>query len=70
MSQAPSQDPGAPLLYYRMYLIGDDGGIVKALELHCAGDDDAISAATELAAGAAAELWQRGRLVTQIRPRG
>lgn len=59
--------PDAPLHIYRLYLIGGDGGIVRTLELHCAGDGDAIRAATEIAGGTAAELWQRGRLVTHIR---
>lgn len=62
-----ARGPDAPLHYYRLYLISDDGSIVRTLELHCSDDGDAIRAATELAGGTAAELWQRGRLVTHIR---
>jgi hypothetical protein len=52
---------------YRLYLIGADGKVVKAVELNCEDDKAAKASARELLLdGCEAELWQRVRPVAKF----
>ena len=48
---------------YRLYFLGDDGHIVRAVELDCGHDDQAIVQAKRHADGRPLELWERARKV-------
>ena len=48
---------------YRLYLLGDDGHIVRAVELDCEHDGQAIDQAERHADGRPMELWERARQV-------
>jgi hypothetical protein len=48
---------------YRLYFLGDDGHIVRALELDCRHDSQAISQAEHHADGRAMELWEGARQI-------
>lgn len=48
---------------YRLYFLGIDDRISKAVELDCPDDQAAVAAVAEHADGRAMELWQLGRKV-------
>jgi hypothetical protein len=48
---------------YRLYFLSDAGHILRAIDMMCADDGEAIERSQELRGGAAAELWQLGRSV-------
>jgi hypothetical protein len=48
---------------YRVYVIGDDGHILMALDLLCADDFAAKEQALQLADGHEIELWQIDRRI-------
>ena len=51
------------MAYYRAYLMGQDGHIVKAIQLDCADDAAAMESAKQLVDGHDVELWQLGRKI-------
>ncbi|WP_262265753.1 hypothetical protein [Microvirga yunnanensis] len=50
----------------RAYVLGPDGGILRAHDLTCQSDEEAIRNAKEHASGNAVELWNRGRKIALI----
>lgn len=48
---------------YRLYFLSDAGHILRAIDMLCADDDDAMERSQEIRRGAAAEPWQLGRSV-------
>jgi hypothetical protein len=50
---------------YRVYVIGDDGHFVKAIELDCPDDSAAIEAAKQFIDGSDLELRQRDRKISE-----
>ena len=52
--------------YYRVYIVGQDGHFVDAINLDCADDGAAIESARQLVDGHDIELWQEGRMVTKL----
>lgn len=60
---------------YRVYIIGEDGRFVRAIELDCQDDDAAIESAKQLIEGQDMqdmkdqdmELWQRDRRIAKFR---
>jgi hypothetical protein len=67
MSTRQQKDPPA----YRCYLLDERGGIIRARELICENDDQAVQAALAWFAlqenqnGARFEIWDRARLVAR-----
>jgi hypothetical protein len=53
---------------YRLYFLDRDGHIQRALELECAGDEQAIRFARERLDSQGLELWQRDRVVAKLAP--
>jgi hypothetical protein len=48
---------------YRVYVIGNDGHFVRAIQLDCPDDDAAIESAKQFIDGFDLELWQRDRCI-------
>ena len=46
-----------------MYIIGENGHFIKAIDLGCADDSAAIESAKQLIDGHDVELWQQNRKV-------
>jgi hypothetical protein len=65
----------AQMTDYRVYIIGEDGRFVRAIELDCQDDDAAIESAKQLIEGQDMqdmkdqdmELWQRDRRIAKFR---
>lgn len=55
--------PEDPVLTYRLYFLGREGRITRAVELECSSDEDAMRAVEEHVDGRAMELWQQARKV-------
>jgi len=53
---------------YRLYYLDRDGHIQRAVELECAGDEQAIRFAREHLDQQGLELWQRDRVVAKFSP--
>jgi hypothetical protein len=53
---------------YRVYFLNFDGRIVRALELACDTDEEAVEQARILADGQPVELWDRARLMGRFEP--
>jgi hypothetical protein len=51
---------------YRVYVIGDDGKFVRAIQLDCQNDGAAIETAKQLIDGHDIELWQRDRRIARF----
>jgi hypothetical protein len=51
------------MLSYRLYFLGPEGHIVRAVEFECASDEDALNAVEQHADGRSMELWQQARKV-------
>ena len=51
---------------YRVYIIGADGHVVRAIQLNCRDDNAAIESAKQLINGHDIELWQRDRRVARF----
>jgi hypothetical protein len=51
---------------YRVYIIGRDGHIQKAVLLDCSNDKAAIESAKQFINGHEVELWQRDRLIARF----
>jgi hypothetical protein len=51
---------------YRVYVIGDDGHIVSAIQLDCPDDNAAIESAIQFVNGRDIELWQHDRLIAKF----
>jgi len=51
------------LQHYRAYIMGWDGHVLSAVDLHCASDDAARDRAKQLVDGHDVELWQQGRKI-------
>ncbi len=54
-------------MYYRAYILNEEGRISGFRELLCADDDEAKRQAVQLLDGHDIELWQEGRLVSTLR---
>jgi len=50
--------------YYRAYIMGRDGHILRPVDLHCENDDAAKEKARQLVDGHDVELWQRDRKIS------
>jgi hypothetical protein len=48
---------------YRVYVIGNDGHFVRAIQLDCPDDNAAIESAKQFIDGFDLELWQRDRRI-------
>jgi len=53
---------------YRLYLIGPNGRISRAIELDCRDDAHAFEVVREHHLGVRGELWQQARMVGEIEP--
>jgi hypothetical protein len=51
---------------YRVYIIGDDGHIVSAIQIDCSDDSAAIQTAKQHINGHDLELWQRDRRIARF----
>jgi len=51
---------------YRVYIIGADGHVVRAIQLNCRDDNAAIESAKQFINGHDIELWQRDRRVARF----
>ena len=51
---------------YRVYILAPDGGILRAHDLDCETDEQAIRSAQTHAAGNAVELWDKSRKIAAI----
>jgi hypothetical protein len=51
---------------YRVYVVGNDGHFVRAVQLDCPDDNAAIESAKQFVDGLDVELWQRDRLVARF----
>jgi hypothetical protein len=51
------------MLSYRLYFLGREGRIIRAVELECSSDEDALLAVEGHADGGPMELWQQARRV-------
>jgi hypothetical protein len=54
---------------YRLYVIGEDGHFIKAIDLHCSDDEAAEQSAKQFIDGHDLELWQRDRLIIKFAAR-
>jgi hypothetical protein len=52
---------------YRVYIVGDHGHFINAVEIDCADDAEATAKAQQLVNGHDVQLWQRGRRLGEIR---
>lgn len=52
--------------YYRAYVMGRDDRILKAIELDCRTDEEAVRTAQGHVDGHDIELWERGRLIARL----
>lgn len=50
--------------HYRAYIMGHDGHILRAVELHCKDDEDAKEQARRQVDGHDVELWQLDRKIS------
>jgi len=53
---------------YRLYILGPDGHIRRAIEIVADDDAEAISFARDSLTGETGELWNLGRMVGTFRP--
>lgn len=53
---------------YRVYFLNGQGRIMRAVDLACDTDDEAVAQARDLASGQAVELWDRARLIGRYDP--
>jgi hypothetical protein len=51
---------------YRVYVVGNDGHFVRAVQLDCPDDNAAIESAKQFVDGLDVELWQRDRRVARF----
>jgi hypothetical protein len=51
------------MLSYRLYFLGRDGGITRAVPFECSSDEEALEAVVAHADGRPMELWQQARKV-------
>lgn len=51
---------------YRLYVIGGNGHFIRAIELSCTDEEEAIQSAKQFIDGHDLELWQRDRLITRF----
>jgi len=51
---------------YRVYILGSDDRIVKAIHLQCTDDKTAIESAKQYIDGRGIELWQRDRRIARF----
>jgi hypothetical protein len=55
--------------HYRAYIMGWDGHILSAVDLHCPDDDAAKERAKQLVDGHDVELWQLDRRIAEFKAR-
>lgn len=53
---------------YRLYILNEQGGIVRSVDFACLHDAEAIEMARDRCGGADAELWQYAPVVARIQP--
>jgi hypothetical protein len=54
-------------MYYRVYILNEEGHISRFRELDCADDEEAKHIAAQMLDGHDFELWQEKRLVAILR---
>jgi hypothetical protein len=54
-------------MYYRVYILSDEGHISRFRELDCADDEEAKHVAAQMLDGHDFEVWQEKRLVATLR---
>jgi hypothetical protein len=54
-------------MYYRAYILDEDGRIRSVREIICLNDEEAKQKAVQLVDGHDVELWQEGRQVVRLR---
>jgi hypothetical protein len=59
-------DRGGAVTEYRVYIVGDDGHFLRAIQLDCPDDRAAIESAKQLIDGHDIELWQRDRRIARF----
>ena len=52
---------------YRVYIVGDDGHFLRAVDIFCDDDEAAKDRAKQLVDGHAVELWQLDRKIGTFR---
>ena len=55
-------------MYYRAYILNEEGHFSGFRELLCSNDEDAKQQALQLLNGEEVELWQEGRLIFVLKP--
>lgn len=53
---------------YRVYFLNGQGRIMRAIDLACDNDEQAVAEARRLSSGQAVELWERARLIGRYEP--
>jgi hypothetical protein len=53
---------------YRLYFLNHGGHIVRAKELACTSDEEAVTEAKRWVDGETVELWERARLLARFDP--
>jgi hypothetical protein len=56
----------AQMSNYRVYVIGDDGHFLRAIQIDCQDDNAAIESARQFIDGHDIELWQRDRRMARF----
>jgi hypothetical protein len=55
-------------MYYRAYVLDDEGHITGVHEMNCANDEEARQKAAQLLDGHELEVWNRQRRVARLKP--
>ena len=61
-------DPEGAMHHYRVYFLGSDHRIKRAIDLSCANDEEAVAYVTEHHDDASIEVWQAERPVYSSNP--
>ena len=56
------------MIPYRVYMLDSENHIRSAQDIECAGDEEALAVAAQLAHGAGAEVWCEARMVHRLDP--
>ncbi|HET9019912.1 MAG TPA: hypothetical protein VFN46_10005 [Acetobacteraceae bacterium] len=56
------------MIPYRVYMLDSENHIRSAQDIECAGDEEALAVAAQLARGAGAEVWCEARMVCRLDP--
>ena len=52
--------------HYRVYVIGQDGRLIRSIDISCVDDSAAIESAKQFIDGHDLELWQRDRRIARF----